>query len=345
MSDLLMGEDGTPHFPLFWSLEPRRVPGFKFDQLSFDEKIDVAFLRNQAPIDCGFLLENEDLSARLRQTLDKMPPKADVPRVLVNEKSMRRWLKKARGDPGAQGDVQSMKKVANEEQTAVKVIPTTLPQPQASIKPPTAQKQAGAHMSSENQAHSSSIPIIAEKWWTLFNNFEGPDGGDVNSIFDRRFPVEQELTGKLKATESSAQTIAFLEQSLLEARTKLTAAENEKKVSEVKYADLVTKHSNATTVQVKLKKDFDDVVAEKDKLAQDLAEAIEHKKQLVEDKGKLDLDLDALQKEIAIQHARGFHKAIDQVKVLNPTVDVEGVGVFKKNVEGKLVDESEDEEE
>ncbi|KAJ1409044.1 hypothetical protein SESBI_23068 [Sesbania bispinosa] len=52
-----------------------------------------------------------------------------------------------------------------------------------------------------------------------------------------------------------------------------------------------------------------------------------------------------MQKEIAIQHTRGFHKAIDQVKVLNPVVNVEGVGVFKKIVEGKLVDESEDEEE
>ncbi|KAJ1419373.1 hypothetical protein SESBI_15122 [Sesbania bispinosa] len=97
MSDLLVGEDGTPHFPLFWSLEPRRVTGFDFNKLSFDEKIDVAFLRNNAPIDCGYLLENEDLPARLRQTLDKMPPKADVPRTLVNEKAMRRWLKKAGG--------------------------------------------------------------------------------------------------------------------------------------------------------------------------------------------------------------------------------------------------------
>ncbi|KAJ1390493.1 hypothetical protein SESBI_37394 [Sesbania bispinosa] len=34
---------------------------------------------------------------------DKMPPKADVPRTLVNEKATRRWLKKAGGDPGGQG--------------------------------------------------------------------------------------------------------------------------------------------------------------------------------------------------------------------------------------------------
>ncbi|KAJ1431300.1 glycosyl hydrolase [Sesbania bispinosa] len=77
------------------------VPIVKFDQLSFDEKIDVAFLRNQAPIDCGFLLENEDLPSRLRQSLDKMPPKTSVPQVITNEKALRRWLKKVGVDPSA----------------------------------------------------------------------------------------------------------------------------------------------------------------------------------------------------------------------------------------------------
>ncbi|KAJ1430756.1 hypothetical protein SESBI_07586 [Sesbania bispinosa] len=303
----------------FSESKPIRVSGFNFDQLPFDEKIGVAFLRNQAPINCGFLLENEDLPDRLRQSLDKMPPKADVPRVSIN--------------------------------------------------PLTAQKQAGAHASSGAQGPSSSLlPPLADKWWTLFNNFEGPEGGEVNSIFDRRFNVEQvvarefnkkedrsrlkdralkiqELTEKLKDTESSSQTIASLERSLLDAKTKLTTAENEKKAAGVKYAQLEAEHSTATAERVKLKKDLDDVVAEKKKLGQDLSEAIMQKKQLAEEKTKLDVDLDALQKEIVIQHARGFHKAIDQVKVLNPTVDVEGVGVFKKIVEGQLVDESEDDEE
>ncbi|KAJ1424588.1 hypothetical protein SESBI_11541 [Sesbania bispinosa] len=358
--------------------------------------------------------------------VDKMPPKADVPRVLVNEKSMRRWLKKAGGDLGAQsfenqsavstnerrkkqkldvhGDTQSKKNVANEEQP-VKVTPTAC-QPQASINPHTAKKQAGAHASLGAQGPSSSLlPPLADKWWTLFNNFEGPEDGQVNSIFDRRFNVEQvvaqefnkkedrsqvnkvgmrnvgkhlmtmgmqtaffgycfdnglnsvekelkhralkiqELIEKLKATESSTQTITSLEQSLLDVKTKLTAAENEKKAADVKYAQLEAEHSTTTAEHVKLKKDLDDVVAEKKKLGQDLSEAIEQKKQLAEDKAKLDVDLDALQKEIAIQHARGFHKAIDQVKVLNPIMDVEGFGVFKKIVEGRLVDESEDDEE
>ncbi|KAJ1425143.1 hypothetical protein SESBI_11258 [Sesbania bispinosa] len=359
---------------------------------------DVAFLRHSAPIDCGFLLENEDLLDRLRQILDKMPPKADVPRTLVNEKAMRRWLKKAGGDPGGQGsenlanqhanstterrkkekldvlgDAQSKQNATNEEQP-VKVT-LTAPQSQANTNPSTVVKQAGAHASSGAQGPSSSLPPLGDKWWTLFNNFEGPEGGEVNSIFDHRFNVEQvvarefnkkedrtrvnkvgmhnvgkhlmtmgmktaffgycfdnelnsmekelkdsslkiqELTEKLKVAESSTQTIASLEQSLLDAKTKLTTAENEKKAIEVKYADLGAKYSTATA------------------------------EQLEEDKTKLEADLEALQKEIAIQHTRGFHKAIDQVKVLNPAVNVEGVGVFKKIVEGKLVDESEDEEE
>ncbi|KAJ1416856.1 hypothetical protein SESBI_17011 [Sesbania bispinosa] len=271
--------------------------------------VEVAFLRNQAPIDCGFLLENEDLPARLRQSLDKMPPKVEVPRVLVDEKAMRRWLKKAGGDP---------------EQTGATAQPSTQPSASASLP-----------------------PVLNDKWWALFNNFECPDGGEVNSIFDRRFLVDQiiarefnkkedwswvnkvgmrnvgkqlmsmgmqtaffgyyfdsgmnsmdkelkdwaqkivELSEKVKANESSSQTIATLQQNLLDAQTKSS----------------------------------------------------------LEAKAKTDIDLEALQKEIALQHAHGFHKAIAQIQCLDPDVITEGVGVFKRIVEGKLVDESDDDEE
>ncbi|KAJ1430692.1 hypothetical protein SESBI_07517 [Sesbania bispinosa] len=416
MSNLLVGEDRTPHFPLFWSLEPRRVPTVKFDQLSFDEKIDVAFLRNQAPIDCGFLLENEDLPARLRQSLDKMPPKATVPQVITNEKALRRWLKKAGVDPSAPtSEMQTaiptnerMKKqkfdasIGNQQmETAGGATPTkvtedvrsacqqTIPPPSdasAGNRPPP-QPQSGG--SSSGVANLTSIP--ADKWWCLFNNFQGAEGSDVSSIFDHRFPIEQvvsrefskkddiarvnkvgmrnvgkhlmtmgmqtsffgycfdsaltaydkelnewslmiqDLTGKLKATESATQTIASLEKSLLDTKTKLVAAETAKTIDDAKYSDLVTE-------QVKLKKDFDDIVLEKDKLVQNLAEATEQNKHLTG-------SLDALQKEVVVLHAKGFFKAIDQVKLLNPGINVDGVGVFKKIVDGKLVEESEDDEE
>ncbi|KAJ1376950.1 hypothetical protein SESBI_49393 [Sesbania bispinosa] len=431
MSNLLTSEDGTPHFPLFWSLEPRRVPGFDYDDLTFDEKIDVAFLRNSAPLDCGFLLENEDLPDRLRQILDKMPPKATMPRTLVNEKAMRRWLKEAGGEPDGQGagatshpqpDVSISERrkkqrldTQGEQQSKMKTkqddpTTTTIPnQPtqQPATKPNPVLTQTGAHPSSgaQGQTSSSSLPPLGDKWWTLFNNFEGPEGSAVNSIFDRRFDVKRivsrefskkgdrtrvnkvgmrnvgkhlmtmgvqaaflghcfdsgmnsadkelkdralkikELTAKLQALESSAQTISSLKQSISEYENKLTSAENakkiaedEKKTAEKKNDDLNTKFLDVTTEQSQLKKDLAAAVSEKKKACEDVL-------LMSEQRGQLEADLKALQAEIAIQHARGFRKAIEQVKVLNPVVNVEGVGVFKKIVDGKIVDESEDEDE
>ncbi|KAJ1385076.1 hypothetical protein SESBI_41961 [Sesbania bispinosa] len=154
---------------------------------------------------------------------------------------------------------------------------------------------------------------------------------------DRALKI-QDLTAKLKATESATQTIASLEKSLLEAKTKLATAETEKTTASTKCSEFETKYSDVVAEEVKLKKDFDDAVAEKVKLSLNLSNASEQNKQLIN-------SLDALQKEVAILHAQGFHKAIDQVKFLNHGVNVEGVGVFKKIVDGKLVEESEDDEE
>ncbi|KAJ1402240.1 hypothetical protein SESBI_28135 [Sesbania bispinosa] len=89
---------------------------------------------------------------------------------------------------------------------------------------------------------------------------------------DRSLKI-RELTTKLKATESATQSIASLEKSLLEVKTKLTATENEKTAAETRCSELDTKYSDAVAEQVKLKKDFDDVVVKKDKLAQDLSDA------------------------------------------------------------------------
>ncbi|KAJ1433258.1 hypothetical protein SESBI_06201 [Sesbania bispinosa] len=417
MSNLLVGGDGNPHFPLFWSLEPRRVPVVKFDQLSFDEKIDVAFLRNQAPIDCGFLLENEDLPARLRQSLEwiQVLPVPRIKLLFLPTKGGKKKLDTPRDNQQQMDivgdamethlDAPPAKMTTSEVLTTDQGIPSSAgkpqgsrppPHPQTGVNPTSTQNQTSVHTSSGTQGSITSI--LADKWWCLFNNFKGAEGSDVTSIFDHRFPVEQvvsrefskkediarvnkvgmrnvgkhlmtmgmqtsffghcfdsalnsvdkelkdrflkiqELTTELKTTESATQTIASFEKSLLEVKTKLTATQNEKTAAETRCSELDTKYSDAVAEQIKLKKDFDDVVVEKDKLAQDLSDATEQKKQLAE-------SLDALQKEVAILHTKGFHKAIDQVKLLNPTVNVEGVGVFKKIVDGALVEESEDEEE
>ncbi|KAJ1395224.1 hypothetical protein SESBI_33595 [Sesbania bispinosa] len=364
---------------------------------------DVAFLRNSAPLDCGFLLENEDLPDRLRQILDKMPPKATVPRTLVNEKAMRRWLKEAGGEP----DGENQSKPTTTEAGPTKPAVQNVPPQQPTTKTTSIPTQTGAHTSSgaRGQAGSSSLPLLGDKWWTLYNNFEGVEESEVNSIFDHRFNVErvvsrefnkkedrtrvnkvgmrnvgkhlmtmgaqtaflgycldsgisladkelkecahkiEELTEKLKALESSAQTINSLEKSLCEYKNKLTsaendkkAAENDKKTAETKYNGLNTKYSDVVAQQVQLKKDLAAAINEKNKACEDLLAVPEQKNQL-------EVDLKALQTEIAIQHARGFRKAIDQVKILNPAANVEDMGVFKKIVEGKIVDESEDEDE
>ncbi|KAJ1427241.1 hypothetical protein SESBI_09904 [Sesbania bispinosa] len=356
-----------------------------------------------------------------------MPPKATVPRTMVNEKAMRRWLKEAGGKPdGAtshqQPDVSTSERrkkqrldTQGEQQSKLKTKqddPTTTTIPNQSSQQPVTKPnpvltQTGAHTSSgaQGQTSSTSLPPLGDKWWTLFNNFEGPEGSAVNSIFDRRFDVEQivsrkfskkedwtrvnkvgmrnvgkhlmtmgvqaaflghcfdsgmnsadkelkdralkikELTAKLQALESSAQIIKSLENSLSEYKEKLTSAENDrktveddKKTDESKYSDLNTKYSEGVAQQGQLRSDLATAISEKNKACEDLLLVTEQKDQL-------EVDLKALQAEIAIQHARGFRKAIDQVKILNPAANLEGVGVFKKIVDGKIVDESDDEEE
>ncbi|KAJ1420836.1 putative girdin-like [Sesbania bispinosa] len=205
-----------------------------------------------APLDCGFLLENEDLPDRLRQILDKMPPKATVPRTLVNEKAMRRWLKEAGGEPDGQNAG------GNVNQSAVSTSER--------------RKKQKLDVQGENQ----SKPTTTEA-----------EGGEVNSIFDHRFNVERVVSREFnkkedrarvnKALESSAQTINSLEKSLSEYKNKLTsaengkkAAENDKKTAETKYNDLNTKYSNVVAQQVQLKKDLAAAANEKFKACEDL---------------------------------------------------------------------------
>ncbi|KAJ1442209.1 hypothetical protein SESBI_01025 [Sesbania bispinosa] len=324
-----------------------------------------------------------------------MPPKATVPKVITNEKALRRWLKKAGVDPSAPSSENQTAAPANERRKKQKLDTPRDNQQQMDTVGDAMETHLDAPpaktITNEGLATEQAIPSSADKP-------QGAEGSDVTSIFDHRFPIEQvvirefskkediarvnkvgmrnvgkhlmtmgmqtsffghcfdsvlnsvdkeledrslkiqELTTKLKGTESATQTIASLEKSLLEVNTKLIASKNEKTAAETRCSELDTKYSDAVAEQVKLKKDFDDVVIEQDKLAQDLSDATEQKKQLAE-------SLDTLQNEVTILHAKGFHKAIDQVKLLNPTINLEGVGVFKKIVDGELVEESEDEEE
>ncbi|KAJ1400650.1 hypothetical protein SESBI_29341 [Sesbania bispinosa] len=364
MFDLLVSEDGTPHFPVFWSLEPKRVSGFDFNHLSFDENIDVAFLWTQAPLDCGFLLENEDDPKRLRQNLAIMPPKANVPRTLVDENSMKRWLKKARGDPAAQasegkptsstteqrkkqrldakGDAQSKLKSIGESQVGMKKAPQG---PKLQPIPTTATPSAQP----VSQPQTSSLPpSLVEKWWALFNNFGGRarvnNVGMRNEVKDMALKIK-DMSQKVGATETSFQRIAELEKESAKTKTNITATQEAKQTLENEHNEMNSRYSDVVAEQEKLSKGLADVVVEKEKLGNDLAEVLAQKKKLAEEKTRTDANMEALQKEISVHHARGFHNAIAQVKCLNPTVNVEGVGVLKQIVDGKLVEESDNDEE
>ncbi|KAJ1415524.1 hypothetical protein SESBI_17951 [Sesbania bispinosa] len=216
---------------------------------------------------------------------DKMPPKANIPRTLVNEKAMRRWLKEAGGEPDGQNAGGDANRPA---------------------------------VSTSERRKKQKLDVLGE---------------------------HQSKPTTTEALESSAETIKSLENSLSEYKNKLDSAEkdkktaeDEKKIAETKYSDLNTKYSDVVAQQLQLKKDLVAAVNEKSKACEDLS-------MITEQKAQLEVDLKAHQTEIAIQHARGFRKAIDQVKILNLAANVEDVGVFKKIVEGKIVDESEDEDE
>ncbi|KAJ1378047.1 hypothetical protein SESBI_48261 [Sesbania bispinosa] len=56
----------------------------------------------------------------------------------------------------------------------------------ASLKPPP----SGSNQNTTSNILPNPIPRNSEKWWTLFNDFEGATS-EVGSIFDRRFPVDQ----------------------------------------------------------------------------------------------------------------------------------------------------------
>ncbi|KAJ1433731.1 hypothetical protein SESBI_05874 [Sesbania bispinosa] len=402
MSNLLVGEDGNPHFPLFWSLEPRRVPVVKFDQLSFDEKINVitnekALRRWQKKVGVDPNAPNSEIQATAPANERRKKQKLDTSR-----DNQQQQIETVGDAMGTNLDIPPAKTIEGEGLTSDHSMPSSANHPQGSRPPPqpqasgNTQTQTFGHTASEPQGSITSIPT--DRWWCLFNNFKGAEGSDITSIFDHRFPVDQvvgrefnkkedisrvnkvgmhnvgkhlmtmgmqtsffgycfdsalnsvekemkdralkiqELTVKLQAAESATQTITSLEKSLLEAKTKLTTTEAKKTAAKTRCSEFETKYSDVVAEQVKLKKDFDHVVAEKLKLSQDLFDASEQNKQLT-------VSLDALQKEVAILHAPGFHKAIDQVKLLNPGVNVEGVGVFKKIVDRKLVEESEDDEE
>ncbi|KAJ1415024.1 hypothetical protein SESBI_18383 [Sesbania bispinosa] len=196
-SDLLFGSDGNPHFPLFWSLKPHRVPQTPLSLLSEEDRAAVEWLREQDPIKCSALLENEDNPSDLQTLLGNMPPKSQTTKTM-DEVAMLKALqdreKKAKaaaainyasagnlgtdnnqdegGNPTSQRKKQKVDEGVNSGALNQNVPPSN-----------NAQNPSSA-------AVTNLVPMNSDKWWSWFNEFEGATS-DVNSIFDRRFTIDQ----------------------------------------------------------------------------------------------------------------------------------------------------------
>ncbi|KAJ1397228.1 hypothetical protein SESBI_31962 [Sesbania bispinosa] len=243
-----------------------------------------------------------------------MPPKADVPRALVDEKSLRRFLKKARGDSATQ---------ASED----KLVFSTTEQRK--------KQKLGAQGDAQSKLKTHEEVQVGLKT-TLHGN-------EVASIFDRRFPVEQLIArdfnkkeGRVRLNKVGMQNVGKQLQTMGMQTTffgycfesGLNSLDKEMKERALKMKDLMQKKAKETleTDHSDMKTKYSETVSEKEKLEKDLVEVLEQKKQLVDEKMKIKSDVESLQKEIAIQHARGFNKAVSQIQCLHPTINVEGVG-------------------
>ncbi|KAJ1410237.1 hypothetical protein SESBI_22152 [Sesbania bispinosa] len=338
--------DGTPHFPLFWFLEPHKVPKFSLDLLSDEDRAAVEWLREREPIECSALLENEDNLAGLQHLLGRirnMHPKPQVTKTMDDVamlKALRAREKKAKvaekkesvtveltgiKQAGPEGGTSSSqrKKQNVDDGGNYQIAFNQKPQPSSNTQNPT-----------NYPPNSSPIPANADKWWALFNDFEVAPKTKVGSIFDRRFPIESIVEKHLnrkedrsrvnKATEAEMKIVERLKTDLVSCEKRNTELLAEKVTWDEKYSNLEKTHQDTVTEKKTLENTISTLTAEKQELASG--------KELV------DAELEDVRAQVAMQHTSGFEKAISQIQFLYPDLKIDEVGAFKHIVDGKLVD-------
>ncbi|KAJ1390998.1 hypothetical protein SESBI_37017 [Sesbania bispinosa] len=169
---------------------------------------------------------------------------------------------------------------------------------------------------------------------------QGPQGSEAT------FTTQAAFLGH--ALESR---VGLLEKELKEKIQKLKDQEEEiSRAREVtaKLENLWEKLQNVSLEKGKLQGDLSDVMAEKKKSDDLLAEKSESlriaEEKLITEQNDRKLEVNNLKAEITFQYEQGFDKAIGQVKFLYPDLNVEEVGAFKEIQDGKLVEIPDDEE-
>ncbi|KAJ1389217.1 hypothetical protein SESBI_38492 [Sesbania bispinosa] len=404
-SDLLFNSDGVPHFPLFWSLEPHRVPQTPLSALSEDDRAAVEWLRMQKNIDCCALLENEDNPAGLQALLGNMPPKSQMTKPMDEVAMLKALGAKERKTKAAEknaatsveclgaGPVQHADGTNSLEQRKKQKINEGNQPGDTGTRPPP----SSSNQNALNNPTPSPTSGVSDKWWALLNDYEGSTS-DVCSLFDRRYPIDQivdkhfnlkedrtrvqkvgmknlgkkiqsggsqmaffglcvdqyvssaekevkklllknrELTEKLKNHEDDMKTVEKL-------KTDLLASENQTAELLVEKETWIGKFSSLEKKNGDLQKKNDDLVTKNIDLENKLTKLTSDKEALIVERGSLIAELEDTKAQVAMQHAAGFEKAVNQLQFLYPDLKTDEVGAFKHIVDGKLVDITIDEDE
>ncbi|KAJ1396745.1 hypothetical protein SESBI_32349 [Sesbania bispinosa] len=332
--------------------ENEKVPQTRLSLLSEEDRAAVEWLREQKPIDCSTLLENEDNPAELQALLGSMPPKSQITKTM-DEVAMIKALRarEKKGDGGNPSSQCKKQKVDDGGNPGG-----------ANLKPPP----SGSTQNITSNAPPNPVPGSSEKWWTLFNDFEGATS-DVVSIFYRLFPIDQIVKKHLnrkedrtrvhkarmknigKNLQSSGAQMAFfgpcVDQYVGSAEKELEnlLLKNNELTEKLKNVegDIKTVERLKTDLQASEKKNTDLLAEKRIKVSTLTTE----KENLISGKELADAEIGDLKAQIAMQHTFGFEKAVGQVKFLYPDLKVDEVGAFKHVVDGKLVDIVVDEDE
>ncbi|KAJ1385429.1 hypothetical protein SESBI_41672 [Sesbania bispinosa] len=148
----------------------------------------------------------------------------------------------------------------------------------------------------------------------------------------------RELTEKLKNHEGDMKTVEKL-------KTDLQASENKTAELLVEKETWAGKFSNLEKKSDDLQKKNDDLVTKNIDLENKLTKLTSDKEALIVEKDSLTAELEDTKAQVAMQHAAGFEKAINQLQFLYPDLKTDEVGAFKHIVDGKLVDITIDEDE
>ncbi|KAJ1418033.1 hypothetical protein SESBI_16155 [Sesbania bispinosa] len=285
-----------------------RVPQTPLSVLSEEDRAVVERLREQDHIACSALIENEDNSAGLHTLLGNMPPKSQTTKTMDEVailKALRLREKKAK--------TASMNNNATGENLGA----------MNQKAPPSSNVQNPSSTTATNH-----VPINSDKWWSLFNEFEG-DTSDVNSIFDRRFLIDQIVEKHLNRKEDRTR--------VHKAWMKNLGKELQSPGAQMAFFGLcVDQYVGSAEKEVKN-------LSLKNK---ELTEKLKNVEGDIKTVERLKTDLQANAKaQVAMQHTTGFEKVISQLQFLYPDLKVDEVGAFKHIVDGKLVDIVVDEDE